>query len=81
MASPKSIAIACETACERIENTLGCTGIPRRNKHKEILRRDQLEWIADNIQTGQVPAHYLLAEELARAGATKAEIVDALLGG
>jgi len=77
MASPKSIAIACEKSCTEIENTIGVSGLPRRNRDREILRRDQLRWIANNIA---IPHKYIKAEQLARNGATKSEIVEALLG-
>jgi hypothetical protein len=53
MASPVSLAIACDEACERIEEWAavhvaeGLTPLPRAHRDREILRKIQLETIAD----------------------------------
>jgi len=51
MASNLSIAIACEKACQEIDEILEGLGLdapplPRTNRRKELLRKIQLEAIA-----------------------------------
>lgn len=54
MASNVSIAIACENACEQIDQYLKEAGLdvpplPRINRHRELLRKIQLETIAQHL--------------------------------
>lgn len=72
-------------ALERIDSVLGTdiNRIPSRDANVKIMK--QLEALASHIEqlgtaSAEVPQRYLDAEQLARSGATKAEIVDTLLG-
>lgn len=91
MASAKALAIACNAACERIEAwaqanvTEGLTPLPRLHRDREILRKLQLETIADWLdRAGENPAQdstLLAARELVASGNwTKAELEALLLG-
>lgn len=63
MASREALAIQCDAACQRIETRMmdlvgeGLTPIPRTHRDREVLRRDQLNTIADwvdRIETDHV---------------------------
>lgn len=89
MATREALAIRADAAIDRIIDRLQSQAVnidpdsvPRINKDRELLRAIQLELIADlldGLQGGGIPQKYLTAERLASEGATKAEIVDALL--
>lgn len=90
MASELSIAIACDQSCEEIESLLGfgqgVKPIPRLHRDRNILRKVQLETIVgllrDSKQAdgGHDDSELEAIRELARNGATKAELLTALLG-
>ncbi|MEO0595072.1 MAG: hypothetical protein AAF126_03080 [Chloroflexota bacterium] len=81
MASKKQIAIQSQKAISIIEGAIG-TELPKLGRDKPLLHLRQLQTIAGAIkgESATIPQRYLDAEKLARDGATKAEIVNALLG-
>ncbi len=91
MASAESIAIACDQACERIEDwarhnvSEGLTPLPRLIRDREMLRKIQLETIADWLDRANgAPTDSTLEEArtLVSSGSwTKAELEALLLGG
>lgn len=89
MASKESIAIACDKACERIEEWVSVnvaeelTPLPRLNRDREILRKQQLETIADWLDRATVAQDDTLqqARDLITSGNwTKAQMEDILNG-
>lgn len=61
MATQEALAIACNRACVRIEEAVsaltgeGVKPLPRVHKDREILRKQQLEIIADLLESLQKP--------------------------
>lgn len=90
MASPVAIAKACDRACARIEAWAadnvaeGLTPLPRLNRDMGILRKQQLETIADWLDRANPSTDSTLdeARKLVSSGNwTKAELEALLLGG
>jgi hypothetical protein len=92
MAHPTAINIACIEACERIEarmyelTGLDLTPLPRNHRDNDILRKQQLETIADwleRVPEGDNGGDNRLTKALALLDSgtwTKAEMEDALTG-
>lgn len=85
MASLEAIAIACDKSCKTIEQWLSDNGvdgvkIPRLHRDREILRKQQLEAIAENLPDVDSNRQLEHIQKLARNNATKAELLDAILG-
>lgn len=90
MASPKQIAIACEKACKRIDTWAKAnvdnelTPLPRTHRKREMLRKQQLETIADWLEraASATDERLAMAQKLVKGGNwTKAQMEAILLGG
>lgn len=89
MASPRMIAIACDEACQRIEAWAavhvdeGLTPLPRVQRDRELLRKNQLTTIADWLERADMGNNSVLDEVKAlvsKANWTKAELEAIVLG-
>ena len=94
MASKEALAIMCDQACLRIEGRAkilvgeGLTPIPRTHRDREVLRKQQLETIADwwdrvKTETVSIQSDPRLDAALALLESgnwTKAEMESALRG-
>lgn len=90
MASARMIAIKCNEACTRIEAWANqhvdseLTPLPRSNRDRELLRKQQLETIADWLEraTPATDERLVMAQNLVKGGNwTKAQMKAILLGG
>lgn len=85
MASPVAIAIACDDACKKIEDQVQALGggelaLPRLHKDRELLRRNQLQLIADALETIDISSFHAARDLVASGEWTKAQLEEILLG-
>lgn len=89
MASQVALAIACDKACERIEEwaarnvSKGLTPLPRLHRDRDILRKIQLETIADWLDRangGQSDDMQSVIAMVTSANWTKQELIDLVSG-
>jgi hypothetical protein len=84
MASSEALAIACDSALKRIEYWLQKNGdgvsIPRLHRDREVLRKIQLETIADALIASSNDTLQEARDLVASGNWTKAELEFILLG-